>query len=159
MRPTITPTQLVDRALITDLVHEYCRALDAMELNALVALFTDDCVVEYGPTISSHGACALRHDLGRMWRWARTARHTSSNVLVRFADADTTLITSAVWAWHEAPDGHTATATGQYHDTVVRTADGWRIAARRQVLTGNDAGFIVDIHPMPRKADERTAAR
>lgn len=155
MRLSVTTAELVDRALISELIHEYCRALDAMELDALSALFTDDCVVDYGPALSSRGATTLRRDLHRMWRWTRTAHH-SSNLQVRFADPDTASVTSAVWAWHEAPDGSTATMTGQYHDTVVRTPDGWRIHRRRQVMSGHDAGFTVDINPMPRRPDERT---
>lgn len=158
MRPMITSAELVDRALVTDLIHEYCRALDAMELDALAALFTDDCLVEYGPTLYSHGVRALRSDLARLWRWSRTAHH-SSNVQLRFTDVDTALATSAVWAWHEAPDGTTATMTGQYHDTAVRTADGWRIARRRQYMTGSDPGFTVDIHRLVRRPDERAATR
>ncbi len=157
MRPPIAEHELVDRAVVTDLIHEYCRALDAMELDALAALFTEDCVVEYGPGLHSQGADALRRDLGRMWRWARTAHH-SANVQVRFPDEDTAVATSAVWAWHEAPNGATATMTGQYHDTLVRTPHGWRFRHRRQVLTGNDAGFTVDIHRSERRPDDRPAS-
>jgi ketosteroid isomerase-like protein len=157
MRPDLSVTELTDRVLITEVIHEYCRALDAMELDAVAALFTADCVVEYGPDLHSSGALGLRHDLGRMWRWARTAHH-SSNVLLRFPGPDEARATSSVWAWHEAPDGSTATMTGQYHDRLVRTGDGWRIAHRRQLMTGNDAGFVVAIHPFARRPDERPGA-
>lgn len=146
--------ELRDRQEITDLVYEYCRALDAMDLDALVALFTPDCVVDYGPQIRSEGAAALHRDLARMWRWARTSHHSGA-VQIKFDDVDSAVVYSSVLAWHETPDGSTATMMGQYHDRVRRTTDGWRIATRRQVLTGNDAGFTVGINPFERQPDPR----
>jgi ketosteroid isomerase-like protein len=146
--------ELRDRQEISNLIYEYCRALDAMELDALVALFTPDCVVDYGPQIRSEGATALRRDLARMWRWARTSHH-SGGVQISFDDLDSAVVCSYVLAWHEAPDGSTATMMGQYHDRVRRTASGWRIASRRQVMTGNDAGFTVGINRFERQPDPR----
>lgn len=146
--------ELRDRQEITDLMYEYCRALDAMELEELVALFTHDCVVDYGPQIRSEGAAVLRRDLARMWRWARTSHH-SGGVQIKFDSPDSAEVCSYVLAWHEAPDGSTATMMGQYHDRVRRTTAGWRIATRRQVLTGNDAGFTVAINPFERQPDPR----
>ena len=77
--------ELRDRQQITDLIYEYCRTLDAMDLDALVALFIEDCVVDYGPEprLRSLGSGGLRTDLARMWRWSRISHH-SSNVQVRF---------------------------------------------------------------------------
>lgn len=148
--------ELLDRQQITQLIYEYCRTLDEMDLDGLVGLFTTDCVVDYGPEprLHSAGAAALREDLTRMWRWARTSHH-SSNVQVEFVDDDTATACSYVLAWHEAQDGTTATMMGQYHDRLVRTADGWRIAHRRQLLTGNDAGFTVGINRFHRRPDPR----
>ena len=147
---TDDPTaEIIDRQQITDVIYEYCRTLDLMDLDTLAGLFTEDCVVEYGPQIRSVGAAGLRRDLERMWRWSRTSHH-SSGVQVSFTGADTATACSYVLAWHQAPDGSTATMMGQYHDRLVRGPDGWRIAYRRQVLTGNDAGFTVDINPFER---------
>lgn len=150
--------ELRDRQQITELIYEYCRALDAMDLDALVALFTEDCVVDYGPEprLQSVGSAQLRVDLSRMWRWARTSHH-SSNVQVTFPSRETATACSYVLAWHERPDGTTATMMGLYHDELVRQHGGWRIARRRQVLTGNDAGFTVGINPFERRSDPRTS--
>lgn len=156
MRPDAADLdELRDRQQITDLIYEYCRTLDAMDLDALVTLFTADCVVDYGPQIRSHGAAALHRDLGRMWRWARTSHH-SSGVQVSFEDVDTATACSYVLAWHEATDGSTATMMGQYHDRLRRTENGWRITHRRQLLTGNDDGFTVGINRFERLPDRRT---
>ncbi len=144
--------ELLDKQAITEVLYAYCAHLDRMDLDALAALFTDDCVVEYGPEprLQSHGAAGLRRDLARMWRWARTSHHLS-NVMVTLEDDRVHAgATSYVLAWHERPDGSTATMMGQYRDRLVREGGRWRISRRRQELTGNDAGFDVNINRFER---------
>jgi hypothetical protein len=46
---------LADRAAITELLHAYCRALDLMDLAAIPPLFTEECIVSYGPRLESRG--------------------------------------------------------------------------------------------------------
>lgn len=144
--------RLADRQAITDVLVEYCRALDLMDLRALAALFTEDCVVEYGPGefLQSHGSAALAKSLERMWRWSRTSHHLS-NVLIRFDGSDAAFSRSYVHAWHERPDGSTATIFGQYHDRLVRQERLWRIAERRMLMNGCDAGFTVNINRLERR--------
>ena len=143
--------ELMDRQAITDVLIEYCCALDQMDLPRLAALFTDDCVVEYGPqpALQSRGAAALERSLQRMWRWQRTSHHLS-NVQISFTSADEARAGSYVYAWHERPDGSTATILGQYKDRFVRVDGGWRIAERRMEMNGCDSGFKVDIYPFER---------
>lgn len=143
--------RLADRQAITDVLVEYCRALDLMDLRALAALFTEDCVVEYGPGefLRSRGSAALGKSLERMWRWSRTSHHLS-NVLIRFKGDDAAVSSSYVHAWHQRPDGSTATIFGQYHDRLVRQERGWRIAERRMLMNGCDAGFTVNINRLER---------
>lgn len=140
-----------DRQAITDVLVQYCCALDLMDLPALAALFTDDCVVEYGPGefLRSRGSAALRKSLERMWRWSRTSHHLS-NVLIRFTGDDAAVSSSYVHAWHERPDGSTATIFGQYRDRFVRRDKGWRISERRMFMNGCDAGFTVNINRLDR---------
>jgi hypothetical protein len=47
---------LDDRVAIAELLHDYCRGLDAMDLDCIPALVTEDCVVSYGPRLESRGA-------------------------------------------------------------------------------------------------------
>ena len=143
--------RLCDREEITWILNEYCNALDRMDLPRLCALFTEDCLVQYGPEewLQSHGAAALEQSLARMWRWARTSHHLS-NVQVEFTNDDKANARSYVHAWHERPDGSTATVMGRYHDRFVRQAAGWRIAERRMVMTGNDSEFEVNINRFER---------
>jgi ketosteroid isomerase-like protein len=145
---------LQDRVAIEDLLVRYCRHLDEMDLDALAALFTPDCVVEYGPgrLMTSHGSAQLRSSLERMWRWRRTAHHLA-NVEIDFgAGGDDAVARSAVTAWHERPDGSTGTVLGRYTDHVRRLPAGWRIARRRMEMVGNDAGFDVNLYRFERQA-------
>ena len=143
--------QLCDREEITWALNEYCNALDRMDLPRLCALFTGDCLVEYGPEdwLRSRGAAALEQSLARMWRWARTSHHLS-NVQIEFPGVDEAIARSYVQAWHERPDGATGTIFGQYHDRFVRRDAGWRIAERRMFMNGNDGGFAVNINSFER---------
>ncbi len=138
--------RLCDSEEINWVLNEYCNALDHMDLPRLCALFTGDCRVEYGPEewLQSRGAAALEQSLARMWRWARTSHHLS-NVQIDFTGDGEALVRSYVQAWHERPDGATATVLGQYLDRFVRLAAGWRIAERRMVMNGSDSGFAVNI--------------
>jgi ketosteroid isomerase-like protein len=143
--------QLADRDEITFLLNEYCRALDAMDLDAIAEIFTEDCVVEYGPEdrLKSYGKAAIHKGLERLWRWRRTSHHLS-NIQIKFQGADKASANSYIIAWHERPDGGTATVWGQYQDVFVRTPAGWRLARRRQSMNGNDAGFTVNLFPSER---------
>ena len=143
--------QLCDREEITWALNEYCNALDRMDLARLRALFTEDCLVEYGPEdwLRSRGAAALEQSLARMWRWARTSHHLS-NVQIEFSRVDEAIVRSYVQAWHERPDGTTGTIFGQYHDRFVRRDAGWRITERRMFMNGSDSGFAVNINRFER---------
>jgi len=146
-----TLRELIDRQEITDVLIEYCCALDRMDLPRLSALFTDDCVVDYGPDeqLRSHGALALEKSLERMWRWSRTSHHLA-NVQIEFGGEDKAVVRSYVHAWHERADGSAATIFGQYHDRFVRADGRWRIGERRMFMNGCDAGFTVNIHRFDR---------
>jgi len=143
---------ILDRQAIADLLTEYCRALDLMDLEAIAKVFTADCRVEYGPEerLTSHGAAGVAKSLERMWRWARTSHHLS-NIQIEFEGADAARAISYVIAWHERPDGSTATVLGQYHDGLRRQAEGWRIAERRMLMNGNTEGFTVNLFRTPRR--------
>ena len=143
--------RLVERRAITEVLIAYCTALDRMDLPRLAALFTEDCKVDYGPEewLQSRGRGALEKSLARMWRWSRTSHHLS-NVQIDFRDDAEAFVQSYVHAWHEGSDGSSATILGQYHDRFVREDARWRIAERRMVMNGCDAGFRVNINPFER---------
>src|SRR5438552_860540 len=96
--------RLADRQEIADLLHEYCRALDLMDLAAIAAVFTEDCRVEYGPEdrLRSQGASGVAKSLERMWRWARTSHHLA-NGQIAFEAPDPAPSGSYRLAWHGPP--------------------------------------------------------
>jgi hypothetical protein len=53
--------QQADRQAIHDVLVDYCRLLDGMELDELAALFTVDCRIDFGPDtrLNSRGRAAL----------------------------------------------------------------------------------------------------
>jgi hypothetical protein len=141
-----------DRHAISDVLIDYCRFLDAMDLEAIARLFTHDCIVDYGEheLLRSNGAEALALSLQRMWRWARTSHHLS-NIRIWFDGPKAAHSVSYVFAWHERPDGSMATILGQYHDAFELTGSSWLISRRKMFCNGNDAGFTVPIHPFERR--------
>jgi hypothetical protein len=141
-----------DRLTIAEMLAAYCRVLDSMQLDGLEAIFTQDCVVEFGADerLNARSAAELVEKLGRLWRWRRTSHHLS-NVEISFGNSVQASVLSYVIAWHERADGGTATLYGLYRDAFVRTPLGWRIARRRQEMNGSDAGFTVGVFPAARQ--------
>lgn len=143
---------LVDRQQIVDVIHAYCRNVDLVRADEVAALFTDDCMVDYGPGLGgpTHGSAELAERLGRgLPRFAATSHHVS-NTEVTFEGDATARATTYLYAWHRYPDGSPdAHLWAQYHDLFVRTAAGWRIAERVLKVAGQEA-FDVEWYPIGR---------
>lgn len=142
-----------DRDAIARVLIDYCDALDRMELERIAALFTPDAVVAYGPAehlCTTGGGEAVAAALARLWRFTRTSHHLS-NIAIDFDGPDRADARSYVIAWHERPDGSTATLYGQYADRLVRSGGRWLIASRTQFMNGSDEGFKVALHPLSRR--------
>jgi 3-phenylpropionate/cinnamic acid dioxygenase small subunit len=140
--------RLVDKDAIVDLVHRYSFLVDHRRYDELVELFTEDCAADYGPGVGGmrNGRAALRSMFGD--RFSATSHH-NANVIVSFVDGDDDRadVCSSVYAWHRAVDGSTSQIWGMYFDTVVRTVDGWRIAARELRVAGCE-GMSVAWRPL-----------
>lgn len=153
--PASDSRRLTDQRDIENLLVDYCRYLDRMDLDSLADLFLPDAQVEYGegPLLRSEGNAALRMSLTRMWRWKRTAHHLS-NVRIWFEGEETARGESSVLAWHENQTGGTAIVWGLYRDLFRLTQDGWRIATRRMEMQGADSGFGVPLYRFERLLPE-----
>lgn len=140
-----------DHLAIGDVLADYCRMLDRMDLVELASLFTTDCEVVFGPDprLRALGREELARSMGRMWRWRRTAHHLS-NLRVWFDGDRAARVESYVHAWHEAQDGATAEVFGIYRDRVVLTEEGWRIARREMAMNGAQGAFRVPVPPAER---------
>lgn len=154
-----TVQRLVDQDDIKRVLFDYAFHLDAADPQKMLPLFTKDLHVAYGPSHGADGAEAYLATLtderfGIAPFFAATSHHVS-NIVIDFIDEDTANVRSVLYAFHkynrERPDG---IVYGQYHDIVVREADGWKIkrrelkhAATEQYHAKGDA-----LNPIPRNS-------
>lgn len=112
-----------DHVAITDLLARYCLTLDRDDVEAWVALFTSDATYEvYGRTFE--GVDGLR----RMLRGAPGGLHLGGPPVIDIVGADRATTTRNL-LFIDRTDGSMRSAV--YTDDLVRTAEGWRIAAIR----------------------------
>jgi 3-phenylpropionate/cinnamic acid dioxygenase small subunit len=139
--------RLIDKDEIIDLVHRYSYCVDHRLYDEVVGLFTEDCVVDYGPgagyTVRSRSR--LRQMFGHSESGFAATSHHNANVLVTFEDRNHASVRTSVYAWHERTDGGTPRLWGYYHDSVVRLPEGWRIA-ERQLRTLGVEDWNVEMH-------------
>lgn len=151
--------RLIDHQEITDLIHDYCTYLDLYEPALVAALFTEDCITDYGPSFG--GEVAGREKLERGWfhalaTWEATSHHVS-NIRLEFEDDDNARGTTYLYAWHrhgdsETPDLH---VWARYNDRFVRTSEGWRFSERRVTAAGQ-IGADYSFHSIGRRAPDPT---
>lgn len=125
--------QLIDRAEINDLLVRYSESLNAADWDTWAACFTADAHLDYttaggvagsvadAVTWLSQTMVAFDMRIGRI-----------SNVLATFVSGDEARVSSQYsMMMRLAGDSPTyIEAAGWYDDTVVRTAQGWRLANR-----------------------------
>src|SRR4051812_32264495 len=140
--------RLLDKDEITDLVHRYSYCVDHRLYDEVASLFTEDCVVDYGPGIAppGHGRLALRKMFGHPSAGYGATSHHNANVLVMFDDDDHADVRTSVYAWHQRPDLTTPKLWGYYHDRVERGRDGWLIATRQLRVLGVE-DWDAPMHP------------
>jgi ketosteroid isomerase-like protein len=119
--------RLADREAIRDLVHAYARAVDAKDLVGVAACFTSDCGYE-GALGRGTIADALTAPRTAMDRYAVTMHYLGTHAAT--VDGDTARAETYAVAHHVRGDGGQLTVGVRYHDELVRTPDGWRIARR-----------------------------
>jgi hypothetical protein len=139
--------RLIDKDQIIDLVHRYSYGVDHRLYDEVVELFTEDCVVDYGPAFAPpvRSRAGLRRMFGHPDAGYVATSHHNANVLVTFEDHDHASVRTSVYAWHRRADGITPRVWGYYHDSVVRLPDGWRIA-ERQLRTLGTEDWNVEMH-------------
>lgn len=129
--PGGTP-DFADWLAICNLKAAYCRLLDTKDWEGWKQLFTEDCVVD---TTGSGGTREQGRDrfvakVSEALATAKTAHHVHSpQIEIDGARAN------VVWAMQDrvVRDDFALTGYGHYHETCVRSGEGWKIAA--QTLT------------------------
>jgi ketosteroid isomerase-like protein len=140
--------RLLDKDEIVDLVHRYSHFVDRKLYDELAELFTEDCVVDYGPGIGPvmHGRAAFRSIFGAGGGFAATSHH-NANVLIDFDGDERASVCTSLYAWHKTHEGATPRVWGCYLDVVVRTTDGWRFAERQLRIAGSE-GIEIEWLPL-----------
>lgn len=147
--PNIDPS---DRAAIHDLLAAYCHRIDVNDVDGLVALFTADCRVDFGPELGAvEGVERLRRSFGAVGRFFAATTHLVTNVLVTPSGPDLAEVASSFHAWHRYRDGRPdSDLWGQYHDVVVHRDGRWLIHARELRVAGSRNFHASDMLPLDR---------
>ena len=134
--------RLVVESACRELIHRGAAAVDGNDAAAFAALFTADGVLERPSGAALHGREAIRGAYAS--RPAdRITRHVVTNILVEPIDAGRARATSTVLLWSgttkdaSGPYGRPAEprqVLGEFHDNLVQTDEGWRIANRRALF-------------------------
>lgn len=127
--------ELTDRATIAELMALYCERVDEYDINAVAALFTEDCVTDYGPgrggTVA--GRAAVRERISAGQAQFRRTHHQLGQSRVWFdpANPDRASGITYITATHEEWDGTLWRAHLRYVDELLRCGPSWLLSCRR----------------------------
>lgn len=139
-----TLQHLLDQQAIRDIEARYCEAIDEYDLDEVLALFTEDCITDYGPGRGGAevGTAAMR----RRWEnqpagsGSKSTHHQLGQVRIELA-GDEAACVSYCTANHERRNGERITFRFQYRDRLRRTPAGWRISHRKLLFTVVDGNL------------------
>jgi hypothetical protein len=133
---------------VLDLLALYCELIDEYEIDATAALFTADCVVDFGPGRGGvlHGRAAVRDRLASgQAGFRRTHHQLGQSRLCPDRGGDRVEAVTYATASHELADGSRWRVGLRYVDVVVRretppelperASTDWAIAQRALVAT------------------------
>jgi ketosteroid isomerase-like protein len=119
------------------LVVAYTHLVDGGQAAAVADLFTEDGVWSAGRA-RYEGRDAIRAAFAQRQALDRTSRHVCTNLAVDVIDADhaTGLVYLTLYRFDgDGPRTPEPDLVGDYRDTFVRTAGGWRFATRAATVT------------------------
>lgn len=119
---------------ISETYFDYAETVDAADLAAFAALFTDDCRFDGGEPVS--GRDVIERRARRLLSQFTETSHHISNIRIRSVENDAVHATAYVYAWHRKLDGEIFAAAGQYESTFRFDEDRWRFAAHAILLAG-----------------------
>jgi ketosteroid isomerase-like protein len=123
-----------DRIEIDDLLVRYSTAIDTKDFDLLDDVFTADADCDYEVVGDFRGdPAAFKAWLSEVMGFFDFHMHYVTNRAV-VLDGDTATAVSYLYnpCVLKGGDGTVLDEGGRYHDTLVRTPDGWRIASRRE---------------------------
>jgi ketosteroid isomerase-like protein len=140
-----TIQRLQDRVDIQEMMFAYCRHADQLDIDGMVAQFTEDCVVTYVPkeVPPFRGKDALRGFLSEYFPHSVSSSHYMTNVEMRFDSADAATVFCYMYSWQRFKT-HPAAADchrfGRYEIRAVRAAGAWRMSHMTLLTAGEYGG-------------------
>ena len=137
---------VADVSEITQLLYRYARAIDAKDWKTLERVFTPDARIHYAVERGAELAFSqLGPWLAQAMQIFKVTQHVITNPLVELS-GDTARCTSYLTGTHlqVRHDGTELRVTegSVYRDELARTAEGWRIRARRLERTWLDGTYL-----------------
>jgi hypothetical protein len=128
---------LEDKQAIIDIVNLYGLAVDTQRWDLFDRIFTADVDADYGPTSHWTDRAQFKSDFGAFHDPFDSTQHCMSTHIVHVDGDRAHSFCNGSWRLvRKAVDGAPLwDGTGWYDDTLVRTADGWRIKARTCRIT------------------------
>lgn len=127
--------ELADRTAIAELLAVYCERVDEYDIDGVAALFTGDCLTDYGPGRGGPvtGRSAVRERIAAGQAQFRRTHHQLGQSVIRFdqVSPDRADGITYVTATHEEWDGTFWRAHLRYVDELVCSGESWLIAVRR----------------------------
>lgn len=135
-----------DVSEVTQLLYRYARAIDGRDWKALERVFTPDARIHYAVERGAELSFAeLGPWLARALAIFKATQHVITNPLVELA-GDSARCTSYLTGTHVQVrrDGTEVLTTegSMYSDRLVRTPEGWRIAARKLERIWVDGAYL-----------------
>jgi 3-phenylpropionate/cinnamic acid dioxygenase small subunit len=132
-------------AAVSEVLVRYATGIDRRDWDLFRTCFTDDCKADYGTM--PDGAALLWSSAEEITAWMAASHRDMGHTLHRITnprvegDGDSVTARCYVDALLMTPDGHTImNAVGFYDDTLVLTADGWKISQRQFTAVRMQAG-------------------
>ncbi|MEI9928468.1 MAG: nuclear transport factor 2 family protein [Sphingomonas sp.] len=139
---------LGDRIEIGEIPHHYGRAVDARDQAAVLSLFTSEAFID-GSRRALPARDYYRELMVGLARYYAVTMHSMHNQIVAL-DSDRGVVETYAVARHWTPESRaTSTAADltlgvNYRDEVRRTAEGWRIAARKVTPLWREGAYPPD---------------
>ena len=146
---------VLDKIEITEVINAYCLHFDRAEADAVIAQFTEDATVDYGPDVSpmvgvSEFGPMIKGGLAGLF--AATSHHVS-NISIQFQGQDSAASICYLYAWHRYLETNEESELwGQYHHEFRRTPDGWKISRLVLRAAGMKNFHRENMHPIGRKS-------
>lgn len=144
--------RLTDLAAISELTARYCDRLDAHDIDAVAACFTDGAETDYGPGRGGvvTGRAAIRDRIARGQSAFRRTHHQLGHQTIIPDGTQASAVTAAI-TWHERFDGNQELLALRYVDRFERAGDGWLISHRRVEISMVQGFEGTEWHWWPRR--------